>query len=158
MKRKILILFAIFLIAAVAILSSSRPVPTSRVEMGFLGFTNSTVNAWPIAMFPISNRPNLAVKFYSFQRVNPDPNFTQQSARWEWGRATEWGILQAIAVTTTNEPLAMVFQFQERASGLRRIPEQLRELWGKVTGNEREFFTGRKFLVTNETHVSAAPR
>ena len=157
MKRKTLILAGIFPIAVAVILLLNRPAPTPRVETGFLGFTNSTGGTWPVAMFATSNRPNLAAMFDSFQKVNPDPSFTQQSARWEWSRAAEWGIIEAVAVTTTNEPLAMVFQFQERASGLRRILEQIRELWGKVTGHEQELFTGRKFLVTNETRVSVAP-
>jgi hypothetical protein len=156
MKRKFLIFAGILLIAVVAILLLSRPASSPRLEMGFLGFTNSTAGAWPIAMFAISNRPNVAVMFDSFQKVNPDPWFTEQSARWEWTHGTEWGMIEGVAVTTTNEPLAMVFKFQERASGLRRISEQIRELWGKVTGHEREFFTGRTFLVTNETRV--APR
>ena len=57
----------------------------------------------------------------------------------------------AISVDTTNEPLQVVFQFQQRTVGPRRIVEQLRELWGRLTGNEREFFTGSVFFITNET-------
>jgi hypothetical protein len=77
---------------------------------------------------------------------------------WTWSRGQSWGMISAVTVKTTNEPLQMVWEFQERASGLRRIPEQLKELWGEMTGHDREFFTGRKFFVTNETRVWIAPR
>ena len=158
MKSKLMILAGIFLVAAVAILSFGHPQSSPRPEMGFLGFTNSGASPWPLAMFAISNRPNLAVTLHSLQHVNPNPLLAEQSARWEWSRATEWGMIEAVAVTTTNDPLAIVFQFQERAGGFPRVAEQIRELWGRVTGHEQEFFTGRKFLVTNTTSVPVAPR
>ena len=49
----------------------------------------------------------------------------------------------------------LYLKFQERSAGPRRIIEQMRELFGEITHNEREFFTGNVFFVTNETRINS---
>ena len=51
----------------------------------------------------------------------------------------------AISVDTTNEPLRVVLEFQQRATGPRRFFEQVRELFGEITQNEREFSPAMSF-------------
>jgi hypothetical protein len=159
MRRKLLVVAGIFVALAILILMIDlQPSSPPRVEMGFYGFTNS--GARVEALFGISNHPNLSVVLHSVSRLGtnaPDSNAPPMGT-WAWGRWEPWGITSAVSIKTTDEPLRVVFEFQERAGGLRRIPERIKELWGKLTGNEREFFTGSKFLVTNETCILSASR
>jgi hypothetical protein len=158
MKKKLFILAGILVIVALAILLSRSPASPAHVKMAFYGFTNSGSGAE--ALFGISNHPNLSVVLHSVSRLRtntPDSNAPPMGT-WAWGRWEPWGITSAVSVKTTNEPLRVVFEFQQRAIGLRRIPESVKEVWGKLTGNEREFFTGSKFLVTNETSIVKASR
>ena len=145
---------SVFVALAILILMIDLQLsPPSRVEMGFHGFTNSGPRL--VALFGISNHPNLTVSLHSVSRFNtnmPTPDATPLGT-WAWSRWESWGITSAVNVKTTNEPLRVVFEFQERAVGLRRIAERVKEFYGKLTGNEREFFTGSKFLVTNETSI-----
>jgi hypothetical protein len=89
---------------------------------------------------------------------NPgDDAAVHEAGHFSWTRREQWGLLYAMTVDTTNEPLRVVFKFQQLASGPRRIVEQARELFGRITANEREFFTGSVFYVTNETKTGTMP-
>jgi hypothetical protein len=158
MKRKLWLLVAIFIALAAAILMIDSQPTRPRVEMGFYGFTNS--GAGVEALFGISNHPNLSVGLHSVSRLGTNATNADQRSlgSWTWSRWEPWGITSAVNVRTTNEPLHVVFEFQERAVGLRRMPERIKEFWGKLIGSEQEFFTGRKFLVTNQTVVVMEPR
>jgi hypothetical protein len=157
MKKKLLVFAAIFVVLAMVILLSRGPASPPHVELGFLGFTNSGPRL--IALFGISNHPPLAVDLDSITHLDTNAsNAGDVSGSWDWGSSWEpWGILCAIGVKTTNEPLRVVFEFQQRAVGLRRIPEVVQERWGTLTGKGREFFTGSKFLVTNQTSIVKVP-
>jgi hypothetical protein len=155
MRRKLLVTVGIFVFLLVLIfLLNLKPAPPPHVEMGFYGFTNTGPRL--LALFGISNHPNIIVDLHSVSRLSTNASESNAAplGTWAWGRWEPWGITAAINVETTNEPLRAVFEFQQRAAGPRRIRERIQELWGKMTGNEREFYTGSKFLVTNETRVS----
>ena len=149
----------IFVVVVVLLLMLTlQPAPPTQVEMGFYGFTNTGPRL--LALFGISNHPNVIVDLHSVSRLSTSASESnaEPMGTWAWSRWQPWGITAAINVQTTNEPLRVVFEFQQRAAGPRRIPERIQERWGKLTGNEREFFTGRKFLVTNEIHIVEARR
>ena len=156
MKKKLLILTVILVILAIASLFSVRPAFSPHVEMGFYGWTNS--GAGTEALFGISNHPNVTVVLHSITRpgANTSNLEDERLGNWAWSRWEPWGITSAVHVKTTNEPLRVIFEFRERAGGLRRVTERIKEMWGRLTGNEREFFTGHKFFVTNETRISNA--
>jgi hypothetical protein len=118
---------------------------------GFLGFTNA--GGRHEALFALSNPPPVAVSLHSVRRVSTLTNNegTGEAGHFSWASKEQWGLPYAIDVDSTNEPLRVVFQFRQRAIGPRRVVEQIRELWGRLTGNERGFFTGSIFFVTNET-------
>jgi hypothetical protein len=148
-----------FVIAIVLMLMLNlQPAPPPHVEMGFYGFTN--LGGRTVALFGISNHPPLSVVLHSVSRLNTNAPTLNDApmGTWAWGRWEPWGITSAIHTETTNEPLRVVFEFQERADGLRRIPERMKEILGKLAGNEREFYTGSKFLVTNETRILNSSR
>ncbi|MFL6463194.1 MAG: hypothetical protein ACJ73N_02135 [Bryobacteraceae bacterium] len=89
-------------------------------------------------------------------RTVPDSVLVGEAGFFSSASREPWGLHYVIDVKTTNEPLRVVFRFQERAVGPRRVIEQLRELFGRITGSEREFFNGPVFFITNETRVEAA--
>jgi hypothetical protein len=159
MKKKLWWLIAILIVLAVAILTIDlQPAPPPLVKMGFYGFTNS--GARVEALFGISNHPNLSVGLHSVGRLGTNAAKPEDGplGTWMWSRWEPWGVTSAVSIKTTNEPLRVVFEFRERAAGLRRMPERIKEIWGKLSGSEEEFFTGRKFLVTNQTHIANGPR
>ena len=129
----------------------SRPGPAPAAAMSFLGFTNAS--GGNEALFALSNPPPAAVSLHSVQplRLVANNPVSRNAGSFSWGRREEWGLRYAISVNSTNEPLQVVFRFQLRAVGPRRLVEQCRELLGRITGDEREFFTGSISFVTNET-------
>lgn len=151
MKKRVLILCLVSLVCLVGLLSIPRKNVIPSVSTKFLGFTNSS--GQPEALFALSNPPAAAFSIHSVRRISTNDVAARDAGRFSWARRERWGLQSAIAVNTTNEPLRIVFRFQQRAIGPRRIVEQLRELLGRITGKEREFFTGSKFFVTNETQT-----
>jgi hypothetical protein len=118
MRRKVLVVAGIFVVLVVLILLLNlQPAPPPHVEMGFYGFTNS--GARVEALFGISNHPNLSVVLHSVSRLGtnaPKPD-DESMGSWDWGRWEPWGIISAVNVKTTNEPLRVVFEFQDVRSG-----------------------------------------
>jgi hypothetical protein len=153
MKKRILILLFVLLVCLLGVWCFPRRVTAPTVATSFLGFTNS--GGRPEALFALSNPPPASVSLHSVRRIStPTTNgATREAGYFSWTRREQWGLPYAIGVDSTNEPLQVVFQFQQRAVGPRRMTEQIRELFGRITGNEREFFTGSVFFVTNETTV-----
>jgi hypothetical protein len=151
MKRRSLIVFLLLLACVFGIWCLPRRVTPPTVATSFLGFTNSGGRAE--ALFALSNPPPASVGLHSVRRISALTNSgpTREAGHFSWAKREQWGLPYAIGVDSTNEPLQIVFQFQQRAVGPRRIIEQFRELWGRLSGNEREFFTGSIFFVTNET-------
>ena len=72
----------------------------------------------------------------------------------QWARHDSRGLVIAVGVSTTNQPLLFVHQFQERSTGPRRVFEQGREAFGPMIGNSIELFTGRIYFVTNRFEPS----
>lgn len=151
MKKLTFIFCLVLVVCVLGLWRIPRKVTPPTVATGFLGFTNS--GGRHEALFALSNPLNAAVSLHSVRRIATiaNKNVTGEAGHFSWARKEQWGLPYAIGVDSTNEPLRVVFQFQQRASGPRRIGEQLRELLGRITGNEREFFTGSIFFVTNET-------
>src|SRR5262245_54918506 len=151
MKKRTFILLLLLLVCILGVWSLPRRVTADTVATTFLGFTNS--GGRPEALFALSNPPPASVSLRSVRRILKLTNdgVTLEAGHFGWARREQWGLAYAIDVDSTNEPLQVVFQFQRRAVGPRRITEQIRELFGRITGNEREFFTGNVFFVTNET-------
>ena len=52
----------------------------------------------------------------------------------QWARHDSRGLVIAVGVSTTNQPLLFVHQFQERSTGLRRVVEQAREHLRRLDG------------------------
>jgi hypothetical protein len=161
MKRSLLIL-AVFILVLGGVmlmsnLQSSPPPPI--VAGGFLGFTNSRGRVE--ALFAFSNPPNAALFLHSvsLKDTSGASGSTNKSrGSFSWGRREQWGLAYAITVTTTNEPLRVVFQLQQPAVGPRRMIERIKEFLEILKGKELTLFTGRTFFVTNETSVVIAPR
>jgi hypothetical protein len=126
------------------------------VNVAFLGFTNS--GAGTEALFALTNPPAVAVSLHSVRAAartgRADAN--EEKGSFSWGRRESWGLAYAISVITTNEPLRVVLKFQQRAAGPRRLIELVREVFGRLAHNDREFFTGHVFFVTNETRINSA--
>jgi hypothetical protein len=158
MNKRVLILVLLVLACLVGLLISRPKVAAPSVVTSFLRFTNS--GARQEALFALSNPPNAAVSLHSVRRLSNagDAATAREAGQLSWTRREVWGLPYAITVDTTNEPLRVVFKFQQRAVGPRRIVEQVREVFGRITGNEREFFTGSIFFVTNETKIESLPR
>jgi hypothetical protein len=158
MKKRTFIFCFVLLVCLFGLWCLPRKVAPSAVVAGFLGFTNS--GGHHEALFALSNPPNAAVSLHSVRRVSTLTNIVPagEAGHFSWAGKEEWGLPYAISVNSTNEPLCVVFQFQQRAVGPRRIVEQIRELWGRLTRNECEFFTGSIFFVTNETEHGILPR
>jgi len=125
------------------------------VNVAFLGFTNST--AGTEALFALTNPPAVAVSLHSVRAAAHAGGNGANAERgsFSWCRRDPWGLIYAISVDTTNEPLLVVLKFQQRVVGPRRLIELVREVFGRLTHNEREFFTGHVFLVTNETRINS---
>jgi len=138
-----------------SLLRSPHPHP-AFVDVAFLGFTNS--GAFTEALFAFTNPPDVAVSLSSVRAAahmdRTDANVERGS--FSWGRRESWGLAYAISVDTTNESLRVVLKFQQRAAGPRRMIEVVREVFGRLVHNEKEFFTGRVFFVTNETRINSA--
>jgi len=139
----------------ISILRLPHPHSTPVVNLAFIGFTNS--GAGVEALFALTNPPKVAVTLHSVRAAahGDQSGATQERGYFTWGRKESWGLAYAISVDTTNEPLRVVIKFQQRAAGPRRFIEQMRELFGEITHNEREFFTGNLFFVTNETKITS---
>lgn len=142
----------------VGLLSSRPKAPAPTVATGFLGFTNA--GARQEALFAVSNPPIAVLNLHSVRRLSRGGTNASvgEAGRFSWMRREPWGLPYAITVDTTNEPLQVVFKFQKRSVGPRRIVEYILEEFGRMTGNEREFFTGSTFFVTNETRTASLPR
>ena len=150
MKKRILILLLALLACLLGIWCFPRRITAPTVATSFLGFTNS--GGRPEALFALSNPPPASVSLHSVRRISTlTSGETREAGHFSWARREQWGLACAIGVDSTNEPLQVVFQFQQRAVGPQRMTEQIRELFGRITRNEREFFTGSVFFVTNET-------
>jgi len=158
MKKRVLIVVLLALACLVGFLSFRPKIAAPSVVTSFLGFTNS--GARQEALFALSNPPNAAVSLHSVRRLSNagDDAAVREAGHFSWARREQWGLPYAITVDTTNEPLRVVFKFQHRAVGPRRIVEQIREMFGRIIGNEREFFTGSTFFVTNETKTESMSR
>jgi hypothetical protein len=153
-KKRLLLLALILLVLLSAFLMLPRKNVVPSLPAVFLGFTNS--GGQPEALFAFSNPPPASLSLHSIRRITfPVDSAARDGGRFSWGRREEWGLIYAIGVDTTNEPLRVVFQFQQRAVGLRRLVEQIRELFGRMAHNEREFFSGSIFLLTNEVRSDA---
>src|SRR5262249_55830690 len=152
--RRTLCVMATILILALLISISMAPHShwtPPVVNVAFVGFTNSGTGAE--ALFALTNPPAVAVSLYSVRGpACAEPLGTQKErGTFSWGRRESWGLVYAIGVDTTNAPLQVVLKFQQRSSTPRRSVELIRELFGRLVGKEREFFTGQVFFVTNET-------
>jgi len=146
------------LLISVLITSYSQWTPP-LVNVAFIGFTNS--GSSPEALFALTNPPAAAISLHSVRgTAHADPPGTQKErGAFRWGRRESWGLVYAIGVDTTNEPRQVVLKFQQRNGSPRRKVEQVRELFGRLVGKEREFFTGKVFFVTNETRINTvAPK
>jgi hypothetical protein len=158
MKKRVIILVLLALLCLVGLLTFRPRVTAPSVATSFLGFTNS--GSRQEALFALSNPPPASVSLHSVRRLSDtgDDATGLEAGHFSWTRREHWGLPYAITVHTTNEPLRVVFEFQQRSVGPRRIGEQIREVFGRITGNEREFFTGATFFVTNETKIENLPR
>jgi hypothetical protein len=123
------------------------------VPVYFACYTNSGA-AWPEALFLMTNPPNASVELSSVRSEGQiDRGARRDRGGFDWCSREPWGLVYAVGVDTTNEPLRLVWKFQLRCRGPKRIFEQARELFGQLTGREHEYFTGITFFVTNETKV-----
>ena len=155
MRRTAFLLIAIVVSAVVISLLRSQHPPPSSVDIAFLGFTNS--GALTEALFAFTNPPDVAVSLYSVRAVahTDRTGANDERGSFSWGRRESWGLAYAVSVDTTNEPLRIVLKFQQRAAGPRRVIELAREVFGRLAHNERDFFTGHAFFVTNETRINS---
>jgi hypothetical protein len=154
-KAAIAILAIGLLVCVLLWLRPPAPVRGLPFTIGFIGFTNSA--GTDLGLFGITNPPDSAVELYSVTlKVTSETN--RQWGNFVEGRRETWGLVYTISVDSTNQPLQVVWQFQRRAKGPRRLIEWLRELWAQVRGREIELFTGSKFFATNETRVLVSPK
>jgi hypothetical protein len=144
-KRLAILAFVIGLSIAVLFFIVLKPPPLPVVTSRFLGFTNS--GARTEALFAIHDPPDANFGVYEVTRLadagrtNPRP-----AGHFSWARREPSGLLTAISVIATNEPLRVVFEFQLSA-GLRDV---IRQQWERLKGNEVYIKSGRTFFVTNE--------
>ena len=147
----VIVAFATLFIAGWRLLSIPWSPPA--VPVYFACYTNS--GAGPEALFMMTNPPNAAVELSSVRSdAQAHGGAMLDRGQFSWGRREPWGLVYAVGVDTTNEPLRVVFKFQLRCRGPKMIFEQARELFGQITGREREYFTGMTFFVTNETKLA----
>ena len=153
----LLIATAILALALLLVSSSHSPWQAPIVNVAFLGFTNA--GSATEALFALTNPPPVAVSLDSVRAIPDLPSAATNKERgvFSWGRRESWGLVYAVAVDSTNEPLRVVLKFHQRATGPRRLVEQVREFFGHLTKGDREFFTGHVFFVTNETRTSVSP-
>jgi hypothetical protein len=160
-KQRVLAAALVFLLLLILItgwmVTHPPPVPP-QIGIGFLGFTNSS-SGRPQAIFGISNPPNASLMVYSVTLTNDTGSVAQDKQRgwFEWAKRLEWGLPVGITVDTTNQPLSVVFQFQLRRGGPRRLLERLQEYYVRLRGGEVSYFTGDTFFVTNQTIVGDEP-
>ena len=149
MRRRVLLLAVLVVLGLVGMFGLLRPQPAPEVPIGFLGFTNSRMRLE--AVFGITNPPAAGLSLHSVRALSSgvDSN-SEQKGHFSWANKEQWGMPYAITVHSTNEALRVVFQFQQRAVGPRRLVEIVRERIGDWTGNPRDFFTGHIFFVTND--------
>jgi hypothetical protein len=142
---------AVLVVAGALLLLSVRNAPpVPAVTINFTGFTNSAGQME--ALFALKDPlPDAAVSLHLVEPTTGEGSLPV--GNFSWARRESWGLSYAIAVDTTNEPLRVVFQFQRRAGGPRRLIELVRELFARLRGRDLELFTGGKFWVTNETRV-----
>jgi hypothetical protein len=146
---------ALLVLAFVALLITSWRLPSKPwslpvVPVYLASYTNS--GAGTEALFMMTNPPNASIELLSVRSVDQaEGGAMREKGRFSWGRRETWGLVYAVGVETTNEPLRVVWKFQLRRRGPKRILEQARELFGQLTGREHEYFTGTVFFVTNET-------
>ena len=154
-RTKWLLIVAAVLSLLISTLRLPHPHSRPFVNLAFIGFTNSGAGAE--ALFALTNPPKVAVTLHSVRAAAPGDHSdaTQERGCFSWGKRESWGLAYAISVDTTNEPLRVVLKFQQRAVGPRRVIERVREIFGEITHNEREFFTGNLFFVTNETKITS---
>jgi len=154
-RRTLSLVMAIaILVLLIGLLRSPHPHWTPPVvNVAFLGFTNSGIGTE--ALFALTNPPAVAVSLHSVRAAahGDGTGAKEERGSFSWGRRESWALAYAISVDTTNEPLRVVLEFQQRAVGPRRFIELVREVFGRLTHNDREFFTGHAFFVTNETRI-----
>lgn len=154
-KKGLILAVAVLVVAGALLLLSLRGAPPPpAVTINFTGFTNSAGQTE--ALFALKDPlPDAAVGLYSIDLVEPAlGKGSLPVGNFSWARRETWGLSYAIAVDTTNQPVRVVFQFQRRAGGPRRLIELVRELFARVRGRDLELFTGSRFYVTNETRAS----
>jgi hypothetical protein len=145
----------LLLLAGTALWIVTHPPPSPPpVAIGFLGFTNSNSGAAQ-AVFGITNPPNAGLTVHSVTLTNDVGSVAQEKQRgaFEWATKLEWGLPIGITVDTTNQPLSVVFAFQLRKGGPRRLLERLQEYYVRLRGSEVSYFTGDTFFVTNQTRI-----
>lgn len=149
-KKGLILAIAVLVVAGALLLLSLRTAPPPpAVTINFTGFTNSAGQME--ALFALKDPlPDAAVRLHL---VEPTTCEGSPVGNFGWARRESWGLSYAIAVDTTNQPVRVVFQFQRRAGGSRRVIELVRELFARVRGRDLELFTGSRFYVTNETRV-----
>lgn len=160
-KRTLLAVLAVglILLALIPLSLMMHPPGPPHVAIGFLGFTNSA-SGRPQAVFGVTNPPNAGLTVYSVTLTNDTGSVLdeKQKGRFDWATKAEWGLPIGITVETTNEPLSVVFQFQLRRGGPRRVLERLQEYVVRLRGGEVSYFTGGKFFVTNHTRIGGDSR
>ena len=154
-RRTLCVLAAVAILALlVSLLRSPPPHWTAPVvNVAFLRFTNSA--AGTEALFALTNPPAVAVSLHSVRAAARAgvPGANAERGSFSWCTREPWGLVYAINVETTNEPLRVVLMFQQRVASPRRLIELAREVFGRLTHNKQEFFTGHVFFVTNETRI-----
>jgi len=145
----------LFLLCLIGMMILSRSPPEPLATIAFVGFTNSSSRAQ--AVFALTNPPTVALGLHSVRTIDRSESAvsTQEVGHFSWSTKTSWGLLYAVTVDTTNEPLRFIFKFQRRATGPRRITEQIHELVSKLTDPPREFYTGTVYFITNETAIES---
>lgn len=158
-RRKWLLLAGVVLVIGVVslVLALRDPPPPPAVALHFLGFTNSNGNAE--ALFTLGEPlPDAAIELDSVRLKNSTGPGGLEHGNFSWARGDGSSLTLGVTVDTTNEPLRVVFRFQRRNVGLRRLLDLARERLAKVRGRDLELFTGSEFYVTNETRVAGATK
>src|SRR6185369_15701758 len=158
-RQKWLALAGVVLVIGIVslVMTLRDPPPPPAVSLHFLGFTNSSGNAE--ALFTLNEPlPDAAIEIYSVRSRNSTGPNSLERGNFSWARGDGSSLTLGVTVDTTNEPLRVVFRFQRRNVGLRRLIDLVRERLAKLRGRDLELFTGSAFYVTNETRVIDATK
>ena len=157
-KKWLAVAGVVLVIGVVSLVMTLRePPPPPAVALHFLGFTNSSGNAE--ALFTLNEPlPDAAIEIYSVRLKNSTGPNSLERGNFSWAHGDGSSLTLGVTVDTTNEPLRVVFRFQRRNVGLRRLVDVVRERLAKLRGRDLELFTGSTFYVTNETSVVGATK